>query len=65
MQTVQEVRAECREEGWREQRLGGRISDNPYALGSQKWVWWRQGFNRAVERRNIPSGHMPSWRPGL
>lgn len=65
MQTNQQVRAECREEGWREQRRGGPITENPYEPGSMRWIWWRQGYNRAVERRNIPSGPAPSWRPGL
>ena len=65
MATVAEERAACRQEGWNEQRAGGRIADNPYQLGSDRWVWWRQGFNRAVDRRHIPSGDLPSWRPGL
>jgi hypothetical protein len=63
--TVAEARADCQQEGWDEQRLGGSITANPYQLGSQRWVWWRQGYNRAVERRHIPSGALPTWKVGL
>lgn len=65
MMTNAELRDECREEGWTEQRLGGSLNANPYQVGSNCWLWWRQGFNRAVERRNIPSGPIPTWKVGV
>lgn len=63
--TKGELRNDCFNEGWEEQRLGGGITANPHQAGSDRWVWWRQGFSRAEQTTNAPRGQMPSWRPGL